>query len=347
MIVGFPGAECCNIQRCSPPLPEEEVRRIAASISLYSPNDRSRKPTPRRRPDLVKLSDVQAKTVPWLWEPYLPLEMLTILSGDPGSGKTFICLAIAAALTRGEVLPSGARCAAENVLYLTLENSPSYVLRPRFDAQGGDADRFIVMRGTLYDDGGAEKQGGLSLADVDQLDTAISKTRARLIVIDPLQSFLGAGVDLHRSNETRPVLDGLIKLAERHACAVLIVRHLSKAQGVRSLYRGLGSIDITGAARSELFVAADPNDPNRRVMAHAKSNLAMLGSSLTYTIGEDGKLGWGDPSNLTADDLFVERTPEQQNAVEEAAEFLEEVLSVGAQLSKDGRTILHIQLASQ
>jgi len=191
------------------------------------------------------------------------------------------------------------------------------------------------MRGTLYNDGEREKQCGLSLADIDQLESAISETRARLVVIDPLQSFLGATVDLHRSNETRPVLDGIIKLGERRSCAVLIVRHLSKGQGGRPLYRGLGSIDITGAARSELFVAGDPYDASRGIMAHAKSNLGKLGRSLSYTISEEGRLVWGGTSDLVAGDLLGECTPEQQSAVEEAAEFLEEVLSGGAQSSKD------------
>ena len=97
-----------NLQRCSPPLPDEEVRRIAVSISQYGSEDRSVKPH-GRRPDLVRLSDVHAKAVEWLWEPYLPLEMLTILSGDPAIGKTFICLAIASALTRGRTVVSGLR----------------------------------------------------------------------------------------------------------------------------------------------------------------------------------------------------------------------------------------------
>jgi len=91
-----------NQERCQPPMSEEEVRRIAANASQYRPGPQNPKFDPTRRPDLVRLSDVVAKQVPWLWEPYLPLEMITVLSGDPGAGKTFICVAIAAAITRGE-----------------------------------------------------------------------------------------------------------------------------------------------------------------------------------------------------------------------------------------------------
>jgi hypothetical protein len=321
-----------NQARCVPPLKSAEVLAIARSISKYPVVS---KVSPLRRPDLVRLSDVEAKPVNWLWEPYVPLEMITILSGDPGVGKTFIALAIAGALTRGEPVLGTGNAQPANVLCLTLENSAAHVLRPRFDSQGGDSKRFFLMRGTLYDDGDSQKQGGVSLADTDQLDAAILQTDARLVVIDPLHSFLGAGVDLHRSNETRPILDGIIKLAERHSCAVLIVRHLSKASGGRALYRGLGSIDITGAARSELLAAADPFDPTRRVLAHSKSNLGKAGDSLNYAIDETGKLFWCSKSNLTASELLAECSFDQQSALEEACDFLQELLSGGPQPSKD------------
>jgi hypothetical protein len=326
-----------NSERCDPPLPEEEVLQIAESACRYPPGQQARRePAPIRWPDLVRLSDVTAKTVDWLWEPYVPLEMITLMSGDPGATKTFLALAMAAALTSGQPLPGGSPTIPSNVLYLTLENSPAHVLRPRFDALGGNPARLVVMRGTLYQDGENEKNGGFSLGDIDQLESAVDKTEARLVVIDPLQSFLGATVDLHRSNETRPILDGIIRVAESRKCAVLIVRHLSKAQAGRALYRGLGSIDISGAARSELFVAADPDDPERRVMAHAKSNLGRLGASIAYTIRENGTLIWRGTTNLTANDLVIVGSEGGgQSAVEEATDFLREALADGPRASKE------------
>jgi KaiC/GvpD/RAD55 family RecA-like ATPase len=325
-----------NRQRCTPPLPEDEIRRIAASVGQYAPRARMKKPASARRPDLVRLSDVQAQPVSWLWEPYIPLEMITVLSGDPGVGKTFLSLAIAASITRGETLMTNSPATASNVLYLTLENSPAHVLRPRFDAQQGTASRLFVLQGTLYLDGETEKRGSISLADIDQLEAAIREANARLVVIDPLQSFLGAGVDLHRSNETRPILDGLSKLAEKLKCAVLIVRHLSKGQSGRAVHRGLGSIDITGAARSELIAAPHPEDPKRRIMAHAKSNLGKFGGSLEFKIGDEGRLIWCGASDLTANELLApESTSEEGSALEEAKDFLKEALSVGARLTRE------------
>lgn len=323
-----------NDERCKPPLPASEVRKIARSMSRYEPGKTSVKPL--RRPDLVRLSDVQAQPVSWLWEPYIPLGMITLLSGDPGVGKTFLALALAARLTRGEHEGKDMIPGPGNVLYLTLENSPAHVLRPRFDAQCGDAERLFVMRGTVIQDGDTERLEGVSLADTEQIETAISDNQARLVVIDPLQSFFGASVDIHRSNETRPILDGLSRIAEKFNCAILIVRHLSKGQSGRAIHRGLGSIDITGAARSEIVAAPHPSDPTRRIMAHAKANLGKYGDSLEFTISDDGKFRWCGKSELTANDLLSpEATNEDISAMDEAVDFVKEALAGGPLPSKD------------
>jgi KaiC/GvpD/RAD55 family RecA-like ATPase len=317
-----------NDARCKPPLPASEVREIALGMERYKPGAQTSKPL--RRPDLIRLSDVQAQPVSWLWEPYIPHGMITVLSGDPGVGKTFMALAIAASITQGQEIGRENQITAGNVLYLTLENSLSHVLRPRFDAQRGDATRLHVMRGTLIQDGETEKQGTVSLADTDEIETAITETQARIVVIDPLQSFFGSNVDIHRSNETRPILDGLSRIAEKFNCAMLIVRHLSKGQSGRAIHRGLGSIDITGAARSEIVAAPHPSDSSRRVMAHAKSNLGKFGDSLEFEISGEGQFHWRGKSELTANDLLSpEAASEDRSAFDEAVDFLRESLAGG------------------
>jgi Bifunctional DNA primase/polymerase, N-terminal/AAA domain/Primase C terminal 1 (PriCT-1) len=315
-----------NRQHCQPPLPEDEVRAIATSAGKWAPAG-------NRRADVVCLADVKPEPIHWLWEPYIPLKMLTLLSGDPGVGKTALAMAVAASLTRGEGIVSSKPAAPSNVLYLTNENSPEHVLRPRFDALGGDSTRFFLLRGLVNAD---ESTGAITLVETEQLGEVIRSRDIRLVVIDPLQSFLGADVDAHRANQTRPVMDGLIMLAGRTDCAIVITRHFSKGVGGSALYRGMGSIDITGAARSELIVATDPENPNRAIMAHSKSNLGKIGPSLAFSIGEGGTLAWGGESNLKANDLLaLPATSDERSALEEAEEFLRSALATGTKPSKE------------
>jgi DNA repair protein RadA/Sms len=274
-------------------------------------------------PEIQTLAEVESRDVPWLWEPYIPFSMLTMLTGDPGVGKSFVALAIAADFTRK----------GGTVIYMSVENPVTYTVRPRFDALGGDPARFHLLRGAQT----GEIHRSVTLADVDIIAKAVEQTGARLIIIDPIQSYLGAAVDAHRANETRLILDGLAKLAEKHTLAVLLLRHASKAGGSRAIHRGLGSIDFTGAVRSELF--AGKTLEGDRAMAHIKSNVGPLGQTQGYeiTLGDGtrvhpaGFFRWTGDSNITCAELTA---PEDgtENRTDEAKAFLREQLNDGPRL---------------
>ncbi|HEX7729880.1 MAG TPA: bifunctional DNA primase/polymerase [Terracidiphilus sp.] len=320
-----------NRQQCQPPLPVAEVRGIAASVARYAPSQPEGGQV--RRPVLVCLSDVESKPVDWLWEPYLPKGMLALLSGDPGGGKTFLSLAIAAALSNGRTPYSLEAREPVNTLYLSLENSAEHVVRPRFDSLRGDCSRFQLLQGSIT--GGDQPNGAISLSDTDLLEKAITESQAGLLIVDPIQSYLGADVDAHRSNETRPILDGLGQLASRHNCCVLLVRHLSKSSGGRAIHRGLGSIDITGAARTELMAGTAPNEPNSRALVQVKNNLGPYGDSLGFTIGEDG-FAWTGKSDLTSGDLLAsDSDTETRTDISCALDFLKNELASGPKLQKE------------
>jgi hypothetical protein len=289
---------------------------------------------PEREPVLTCLADVEPEPVGWLWEPYIPLRKLALLEGDPEAGKTWIALAIAAAVTRGAPWPGEtSRRPAMRVLYLSAEDGKADTLRPRFDMLGGDPRQLYAFDGWREGD----QTGPVSLRDVATVEKAIRQTGATLVIIDPLQAYLGASVDMHRANEVRPVLAALAELAERCGCAIVLIRHLSKAPQDRAIYRGLGSIDFAAAARSILLAGQDPRDPRRRVLLHAKSSLAPRGPSRTYTLdpGDQGLL-WGDECTTTPDELFGPMVAgEERSALEEAKDFLREFLAGGPQPAKD------------
>jgi hypothetical protein len=328
-----------NAARCSPPLPEAKVRAIARDIPARYPNtDNGAQEHAILRPDLIRLSDVEARPVRWIWEPYIPARMLSMCSGDPGAGKSYIALSISADLTRGR-LRDGRIVEPANVLYLSVENPIAESIRPRFDLLGGDAARFFVLKGTVAAADGEEMRGSITLSDIPMLEDALVETKAKLIVVDPIQSYLGASIDLHRSNETRPILDGLSKLAEAHGCAVLLLRHLSKQSGGKAIHRGLGSIDLSGAVRSEMLAGSLPDDPESRALVHIKSNVGRMGRTLGYSIDGEGRFSWTGESPITASDLLAAPEGPERSKRERAQEWLSALLKSGSREEQEIRSL--------
>ena len=199
----------------------------------------------RKELKIISLSEIKTEEVKWLWYPYIPFGKVTIVQGDPGEGKTTFVLSVIAALTRGEALPECETGLPQmNVIYQTAEDGLADTIKPRLEAVGADCSRVQTID---------DSKSMLTLTD-QRLEEAIYSTDAGLLVLDPLQAYLGSGVDMHRANEIRPIMKKLSAVAERTGCAVVLIGHMNKASGMKSGYRGLGSIDFTAAARSILVV---------------------------------------------------------------------------------------------
>lgn len=265
---------------------------------------------------LIHMKDVVSKEVEWLWYPYIPYGKITIVEGDPGEGKTTLVLKLAAAMSRGLPLPCDDDREREpiHIIYQTAEDGIDDTIKPRLEKAGADCSMIRVIDET-------EKE--LSMTD-DRLEQAIVETGARLVILDPIQAYIGAKIDMHRANEIRPVLKHLGMIAEKYNCAIVLIGHMNKAAGSKSTYRGLGSIDIQATARSVLLVARLRDKSNIRIMAHDKSSLAPTGDSIGFEMTEDSGMICIEPYDITIDELLSGNEGRGKKKLDIAENFIKE-----------------------
>ena len=272
-----------------------EIKNTAPTFSLGAMKG-VRSYLPKNQPELklISLEDVAVEPVRWLWYPYIPLGKLSIIHGDPAEGKTTLALWIAAACSRGQALPGGETGEPLTILYQTAEDGLGDTIKPRLLESKADLQKIYTIDETDFP---------LSMLD-HRIGEAIEKTHAQLMILDPMQAYLGDKVDMNRANEVRTVMKGLTKVANQTGCAIVLVGHLNKSQTSNSAQRGLGSMDFRAAARSVLLVGRLKNDRDVRVMVHDKSSLAPEGNSRAFSL-ENGTLHWQEGyETLTADELL-------------------------------------------
>ena len=275
---------------------------------------------------IIRMSDVELTPVDWLWKPYLPFGKLSVLQGNPGEGKTYFAMHLAAACTNGKLLPNMERMEPFNVIYQTAEDGLGDTVKPRLIEAGADLDRVLVI-----DDSDVQ----LTLSD-ERIEKAIIENNARLVIIDPIQAYLGADVDMNRANEVRPIFMRLGQVAQRTGCAILLIGHLNKAAGMQSLQRGLGSIDIAAAVRSVMFIGKLKHDPTMRILTHEKSSLAPPGVSLAFSLGDEGGFRWVGEYDITADEMLSGIEPQRETKTQQAKDLICALLAGGKQvLSED------------
>ena len=282
---------------------------------------------------LINMEQVEVEKIDWLLYPFIPFGKVTIVQGDPGEGKTTMVLQIIAKLTKGEaVLPSGSDEPAleaktvdlepVNVIYQTAEDGLGDTIKPRLLSAGADCSRVMVID---------DNDQALTMMDA-RLEEAIIKTKARLVVLDPIQGFLGAAVDMHRANEIRPLMKRIAVLSEKYHCAVILIGHMNKNSNGKSSYRGLGSIDFQAAARSVLIVGRVKDEPEVRVVCHTKSSLAPEGTSIAFRLDKNNGFEWIGEYDISADELLNGDGRGQKS--QKAKEFLLEILANGGMAQK-------------
>lgn len=274
--------------------------------------------TKEEKLEILRLSDVPLQEVKWLWYPYIPFGKITIIQGDPGEGKTTLALRLAAACTTGQALPGMEVPEPFDVIYQTAEDGLGDTVKPRLMDAGADQERVLNIN---------ESEKTLTLLD-ERIEAAIIQTGAKLLILDPIQGYLGERVDMNRANEIRTVLKNVAAVAERTGCAIVLVGHLNKSAGANSAYRGLGSIDFRAAARSVLLVGRVKKEPSVRVIVHDKSSLAPEGKSMAFSLGSKEGFHWLDGyEDITAEELLCGVSSATKTA--SAEELIRDMLSGG------------------
>jgi hypothetical protein len=274
--------------------------------------------------DLVTLADVQPERVEWLWPRRLARRKYSLLAGDPGLGKSTLALGIAARLSRpSSTWPDGSPAPHGRTLVLSAEDGIADTIRPRIDRLEGDASQIVVLR-AVRDERGARP---LNVArDLDRLAEAIRRVQPLLVLIDPITAYLGR-TDSYKDAEVRGLLAPLMAEIDAQRVALLAVGHLAKADQRAALHRPGGSIAFVAAARIVLCLAADPNDPDRRVLAGLKSNLAALPESLAFRL-PDGRLTWEHGAvELDAEALLRPAAPADREDATDADAVLRALLA--------------------
>ena len=292
-----------------------------------------------------RASDIIPAEIEWLWRGVLPKSKLVLLAGKGGLGKSQVAVSIAATVSTGGMFPGGSKpCELGRVVILSAEDDAADTIVPRLKAAGADLDKVEIledMKQHTHD--GAENRRLFSLdSDVSQLDELfIEFGDIRLLVLDPISSYLGA-IDSHKNSQVRSLLAPLTQFAQHHAVTVVCITHLNKGDSMQASNRVMGSAAFVNAVRSGFIVTKDKEDPERRILAPVKNNLALDRVGYAYRIEsasvahengsfEVSKVVWEAESfEITADDALAQFQPEPHPSKLEAAKlFLLQVLNDG------------------
>jgi len=325
-----------NEEFCVPPLEEEEIRKIAKQAKGWKRGKNQAKDKVWI-PEITNLGTVEPEFVEWRWKGRLPKGKIVIIQGDPEQGKSFLTQEIIARYTRGEpIYPDKEKVSPANVLLLSGEDGMADTIVPRLVSMNADLSRVDSINLMRAD----EDVRGLSLTeDLAVMEQMLKEKQYGLVVIDPISAYT-PNTDTNTDNRVRSMLMPLKDLAEQYGVTIIIVRHLTKNEQTKTAYRGQGSIAYEAAARVVMLVGKNPDNEEERILAVTKLSVDRRPPSLAFTLTTDETTGgasvtWIGETEVTAEQLLTSRSGEEKSAMEEAEEFILDMLKSGDKLQRE------------
>ena len=264
---------------------------------------------------LVCMEDVEDEDLKWLYCPYIPRGKVTLCSANPGSGKTWVMCYATACVSNGkqffDVAPFYSK--PENAIYITAEDGLGDTIKRRLRICGADMKKVYSV---------LDPKAELTFEN-PKLEEIIREVRPALLVMDPIQAYIGANVEMNAANKTRPVMTRLAQLAEKYNVAIVLVCHINKNEKGSSITRVIGSMDIPGIARSMLAIGNVPNEEFQKFMSHEKSSNSQRGKTKLFHIDPDnGGIVIDGESDLSMDEYNILRNSDHRKNTEiEAAKL--------------------------
>jgi len=281
------------------------------------------------------MADIKPEPVRWLWPQVIPRGKITIIAGYPGLGKSLTSIDIASGISNGSLTGTAAKA-----VFICAEDDAADTIRPRLEAAKADLNNVIILDAVT--EKGRKGKRCLNLqADIERLSCLLGTLgTVDLIVIDPVSAYLGK-VDSHKDADVRGVLTPLAELAAHHNIAIVCISHLNKSKDGNAMMRITGSQAFVAAARAAYLVAADKDNPERRLFLPIKCNLSKMQAGLAFSVVscwvddnkiESQRIIWEDGTvDITANDILAEPiTNDDSSALRNATIFLCATLVHGA-----------------